>query len=67
MKDFYEFMKNRNNRISPAEQNTADFDGYFYEVADGSQMALWTSYSDRISQMHTHDFDEYMVYVRGQY
>ena len=67
MKDFPEFMKNKNNHINPAEQNTADIDGYFYEGADGSQMAFWTSYSDRISKKHTHDFDEYMVCVSGQY
>jgi len=67
MKDFPEFMKNKNNRISPAEQNTADIDGYFYEGAEVSQIAFWTSYSDRISKKHTHDFDEYMACVSGQY
>ncbi|HOU83305.1 MAG TPA: cupin domain-containing protein [Spirochaetota bacterium] len=67
MKDFPEFMKNSKNHISTSEQNTADIDGYFYEGADGSQMAFWTCYSDRISKKHTHDFDEYLVCVSGQY
>lgn len=67
MKDFPEFMKNRENRISKKEQNTEDIDGYFYEGAGGSQMAFWTHYSDKVSRKHTHDFDEYMVCVSGQY
>ncbi len=67
MKDFPEFMKNKKNHISTSEQNTVDIDGYFYEGADGSQMAFWTCYSDRISKKHTHNFDEYMVCVSGQY
>ncbi len=66
-KDFPEFMKNKRNHINGKEQNTEDIDGYFYEGADGSQMAFWTCYSDRIAQKHTHDFDEYMVCVSGQY
>jgi quercetin dioxygenase-like cupin family protein len=65
--DFPEFMKNSKNRISSKEQNTKDVEGYFYNGADGSQMAFWTCYSDRISNKHTHEFDEYMVCVFGQY
>lgn len=30
-------------------------------------MAFWTCYADRISKKHTHEFDEYMVCVCGQY
>jgi quercetin dioxygenase-like cupin family protein len=67
VKDFPEFMKNSKNQISKKEQNTADIDGYFYEGADGSQMAFWTCYSDRTSKKHTHEFDEYLVCVWGQY
>ncbi|MCO5383413.1 MAG: cupin domain-containing protein [Methanosarcina barkeri] len=67
MKDFPEFMKNKSNHISSKEQNTDDIDGYFYEGADGSQMAFWTCYSDRVSKKHAHEFDEYMVCVSGQY
>lgn len=61
MKDFPDFMKAGANHIDPGEQNTADIDGYFYEAADGSQMAFWTCYSDRKSKKHTHDFDEYVL------
>ena len=67
MKDFPDFMKNKMNHINAAEQNTADIDGYFYEGADGSQMAFWTCSSDGTSKAHTHPFDEYMVCVHGQY
>ena len=67
MIDFPEFMKNCRNCISSKEQNTKDIEGYFYDGADGSQMAFWTYYADRTSKKHTHQFDEYMVCVCGQY
>ena len=67
MMDFPAFMKNSKNRISSKEQNTKDIEGYFYDAADGSQMAFWTYYGDKITNKHTHEFDEYMVCVCGQY
>jgi len=67
MKDFPEFMKNEKNHISSSQQNTKDIDGYFVQGDYGSQMAFWTCYSDKISKEHKHEFDEYMVYVCGQY
>ena len=67
MKDFPEFMKSKKNHIDSSQQNTKDIDGYFYNALDEGQMAFWTYYSDRVSVPHTHDFDEYMVCVAGQY
>jgi quercetin dioxygenase-like cupin family protein len=67
MNSFPGFMKRETNKIPTCSQNTADIKGYYYEAADGSQMAFWESYSDRISKKHTHDFDEYMICVSGQY
>jgi mannose-6-phosphate isomerase-like protein (cupin superfamily) len=67
MDDFPVFMKNDLNHIDTSDQNTRDIDGYFYEGADGGQMAFWTCYSDRVSKKHTHDFDEYMILVSGRY
>lgn len=59
MKDFPEFMKSGANRVDTSQQNTADVDGYYYTANDGSQMAFWTCYGDRVSDMHRHDYDEY--------
>ena len=67
LQDFPAFMKSRKNRIGTGEQNTADIEGYFFEGADGSQMAFWTCHADRESRPHSHPFDEYMVCVAGQY
>jgi len=67
MQDFPSFMKNPKNRINTNDQNTPDIEGYFYNGADGSQMAFWTCYADRVSRKHTHEFDEYMVCVSGRY
>lgn len=67
MKDFPDFMKVEANHINASQQNTADIDGYYYTANDGSQMAFWTCYADRVSAAHCHDFDEYMVCISGQY
>lgn len=67
MKDFPDFMKNEKNHISKNQQNTKDIDGYYFEGKDGSQMAFWTCYSDRVSSEHKHEFDEYMICIAGQY
>lgn len=67
MNDFPEFMKNPSNKTDSSQQNTPDIEGFYFEGRDGSQMAFWTCYSDRTSKEHSHDFDEYMVCVQGQY
>lgn len=67
MRSFPDFMKRKPNRVPTASQNTADIEGYFYEAADGSQMAFWECLSDRVSRKHAHDFDEYVICVSGQY
>ncbi len=67
MDEFPDFMKRVANRIPSDEQNTDDVEGYYYVAADGSQMAIWTSHSARISKKHKHDLDEYMVVISGQY
>lgn len=60
-------MKSPRNRVSPTEQNTQDIEGYYYTGADSAQMAFWTCHAARTSNKHTHEFDEYMVCISGQY
>lgn len=60
-------MRNPANRVPPGQQNTPDIEGYCYTAADGSQMAFWTCFKDRVSAEHRHDFDEYVVCVAGEY
>lgn len=67
MNEFPDFMRNEKNRVSADQQNTADVEGYFYEGADGGQLAFWTCRSARTSARHRHDFDEYMVCLSGRY
>lgn len=66
MADFPDFVKNRANRIASTSQYTDDIEGYVFDGADGSQMALWIAHSDRISKEHTHDFDEYILVIEGR-
>jgi quercetin dioxygenase-like cupin family protein len=60
-------MKNKKNRIESQNQYSRDIEGYFFEGADGSQIAFWTCRTDGVSAIHTHPFDEYMVCVYGKY
>lgn len=67
MKEFPDFMKNEKNRVPASQQNTPDIEGYYYTAKDGTQMAFWTCLADRVSKEHTHDYDEYMVCLCGEY
>ncbi|MGD0795066.1 MAG: cupin domain-containing protein [Dehalococcoidales bacterium] len=67
MKDFPEFMKNQANKISAGSQYTKGIEGYVYDGADGSQMTHWTYLEAGQSAAHTHEYDEYMMVVQGQY
>jgi quercetin dioxygenase-like cupin family protein len=67
MEDFPGFMKNRKNRIRQSSQYTQDIEGYVFDGADGSQVAYWTCFKDRVSAEHVHEYDEYLVCVHGQY
>lgn len=66
MADFPTFTKNPLNRIARSSQFTDEIEGYVFDGADGSQVALWTSKADRTSAEHAHDFDEYVIVVEGQ-
>jgi quercetin dioxygenase-like cupin family protein/GNAT superfamily N-acetyltransferase len=66
-KDFPLFMKDKKNRIDPGKQYTEGIEGFVYDSGDRNQMAYWTCYKDRVSDEHVHDFDEYIIVVRGQY
>ncbi len=67
MHDFPDFMKNPKHRVENKDQYSKDIEGYYYEAADGSQMAFWTCHTAGVSATHTHPFDEYMVCVQGKY
>ncbi len=67
VEEFPAFMRNPANRIRRSSQYTKDIEGYVFDGADGSQMAFWTSFADRTSDEHIHDYDEYLVCVHGRY
>lgn len=65
MREFPEFMRNPRNAIDPAMQSDG-VEGFVFDGADGSQMALWTTTKSGKSTEHTHPFDEYLVVLQGQ-
>lgn len=67
MRKFPDFMKNTDNRIDPGSQYSDDIEGYVFESNDGSQITYWTCHKDRRTKGHSHDFDEYLVCVKGGY
>jgi mannose-6-phosphate isomerase-like protein (cupin superfamily) len=66
MKDFPAFVKNPLNRIATSSQYTEDIEGYVFDGAEGSQVAFWTCAQDRVSAVHVHEFDEYIVVIQGR-
>ncbi len=67
MNDFPDFMKNPANRIASQTQYTRGIEGYLFDGADGSQMAVWINHDGEKSAKHVHDYDEYFLVVQGQY
>jgi quercetin dioxygenase-like cupin family protein len=67
MDDFPAFMKNPKNRVPTQSQHTLDVEGYYYTGRDGCQIAYWTCPADKTSEAHRHEFDEYIVCVKGEY
>jgi quercetin dioxygenase-like cupin family protein len=54
------------NRIAAHSQYIPAIEGYVYDGADGSQVAFWSCERDRVSEEHSHDFDEYVLVVEGE-
>jgi len=67
MKSFPDFIKSSKNLVDASQQNTDDIEGYYFQGADETQVAFWECHAERISNKHTHPFDEYMVCVSGEY
>ena len=67
MDQFPEFMRNPVNKIDSGSQFTKGIEGFVFDGADGSQMAFWTNQAGGKSVEHSHNYDEYMVVVQGQY
>jgi quercetin dioxygenase-like cupin family protein len=64
--DFPAFVRSPQNRIARSSQYTDDIEGYVFDGADGSQVALWTCKADRASKEHVHEFDEYVFVLEGR-
>ncbi len=67
MKEFPEFMKNPVNKVDSKSQFTPGIEGYVFDGADESQMAFWTYKQTARSKEHSHEFEEYIVVIQGQY
>src|SRR5512143_1845776 len=66
MADFPAFVRSPENRIARSSQYTEDVEGYVFDGADGSQVALWTCHAHRVSTEHVHPFDEYVLVIEGR-
>ena len=67
MEIFPDFMKNPVNRIESTSQYTPGIEGYVFDGLDGSQMAFWTYKQNAKSKEHSHEYEEYIAVVQGQY
>jgi quercetin dioxygenase-like cupin family protein len=60
-------MKNPKNKVPNQNQYSTDIEGYYYQAADGSQMAFWTAHTAGESKTHTYPYNEYVICVQGKY
>jgi quercetin dioxygenase-like cupin family protein len=67
MDDFPAFMKNPKHRIHSGSHYVKGIEGFVYDGADGSQIALWSAREAGTAAEHFHPFDEYIVTVQGEY
>ncbi|MGD9018116.1 MAG: hypothetical protein PVH30_12065 [Desulfobacterales bacterium] len=67
MYNFPGFMRHPSNRVATASQRTKGIEGYVYDGADGSQLAVWICHEDAASAAHTHDFDESIAVIQSEY
>lgn len=67
MKSFPDFLKNPKDKVDSSQQYTDDIEGYYFSGNSDSQMAFWEYSADRESGSHSHDFDEYIVCISGEY
>jgi len=67
MDDFPKFMKNPKNAIHIDSHYVAGLEGFVFDGADGSQIALWSACDAGVATEHSHPFDEYIVTVQGEY
>ncbi|MGA1822326.1 MAG: cupin domain-containing protein [Thermoplasmatota archaeon] len=66
MEEFPEFLRNGMNAVKP-DQQSRGADGYIYDGIDGSQVILWQAEKEIITTLHTHDYDEWFLIVRGTF
>jgi quercetin dioxygenase-like cupin family protein len=67
MDDFPEFMKNPKNAIHIDSHYVAGLQGFVFDGADGSQIALWSAQDAGTASEHSHPYEEYIVTVEGEY
>jgi mannose-6-phosphate isomerase-like protein (cupin superfamily) len=60
-------MKGEKNRIANATDQPPGLEGYAFDGADGSQMAIRIAREDSETAEHVSDFDEYLLVVEGSY
>ena len=60
-------MKHAVNRIAKCNQATPGAEGSVFDGAARSQMAFGPCRESAASAAHSHDYDEYMIVVQGQY
>jgi mannose-6-phosphate isomerase-like protein (cupin superfamily) len=64
---FPDFIKNPADQISAESQYTEDIMGYVFDCDRERQVAFWECFSDKKSEAHRHDYDEYLVITEGRY
>jgi quercetin dioxygenase-like cupin family protein len=60
-------IRNPVNRVAVESQFSKNIDGFMFDGADGSQIIFWSYTGPGSVSVHTHEYDEYLIVIEGQY
>lgn len=62
-----QFVKDEKDEICSQSHFSNDIKGWVFEGASGHQATVWECDEDGQSQPHTHEFDEWLIVIAGEY
>jgi hypothetical protein len=62
-----QFVKDDKDEIGSQSHFSKSVKGWVFEGASGHQATVWECDEDGQSQPHTHEFDEWLIVVAGEY
>ena len=62
-----QFAKSGQDEVSLKSHFSPNIKGWVFDGKSGNQVTLWECDDDGVSQPHTHEFDEWLIVISGEY